>query len=545
MHKRDFLRSLGATTIAALLGPRLWAQYEPMPAGRLAEDETFWTALRAKYRLKPDYINLEHGYYSMQSEQVLDAFIANVRDVNYQASYYMRTVQTQNKDAARARLAALAGCRTEELIITRNTTESLDTVIAGYDWKVGDEAVMAVQDYGAMLDQFTLQSRRYGMVNRIVSLPNDPRSDDEIVQLYANAITPKTRLLLVSHLVNITGQILPVRKVVDMAHARGVAVAVDGAHAFAHLDFRIPDLGADYYAASLHKWLGVPLGAGILYVKQERISGLWPLFGDQGYPDTDIRKLNHTGTHPVHTDLAIQHAITFHESIGVQRKEARMRYLQRYWTTQVRDVRNVVVDAPAEAPRAAGIANVGVADARTCGAREDAAGPVPDLDGGDRQGECAGCPHHAASLHDASRARRAGPGAEGTRCGIGCYSTSSSRKDGALVTDRWDTLPAEQTERHAGTRARVRTSASARCRVSAGWRAPREHASVLLLVAVDGAARHGRTPRDASTTHSTSVRHIGGNMSYVPVDARRSGRAEAPHLSGVRRADERGPAARL
>ena len=360
MDTRDFLRTLGATTIAAMLGPRLWARYEPLSPAALAEDETFWAALRAKYRLKPDYINLEHGFYSIQSTDVLEAFIASVREVNYQGSFYMRTVQVADKLAARTKLAALAGCSPDELIITRNTTESLDTVIAGYDWKAGDEAVMAVQDYGAMLDQFAVQAKRYGMVNRLVSLPNDPQTDDEIVQLYANAITAKTRLLLVSHLVNISGQILPVRKITDMAHARGVAVAVDGAHAFAHLEYSVPDLGADYYAASLHKWLGVPLGAGMLYVKRDRIAGLWPLFGDMGFADTDIRKLNHTGTHPVHTDLAIGHAITFHESIGVARKEARMRYLQRHWTTQVRGVKNIVVNTPADPARAAGIANVGV-----------------------------------------------------------------------------------------------------------------------------------------------------------------------------------------
>ncbi len=360
MESRDFLRTLGASTIAALLGEKFWARYEPLPPLTLAEDETFWAALRLKYRLKPDYINLEHGFYSIQSTEVLDAFIAAVREVNYQGSYYMRTVQAADKLAARTQLAAMAGVSPDELIITRNTTESLDTVIAGYDWKPGDEAVMATQDYGAMLDQFALQAKRYGMVNRIVSLPNDPTSDAEIVQLYANAITPKTRLLLISHLVNITGQILPVRKLTDMAHAKGVPVAVDGAHAFAQLDYRIPDLGADYYAASLHKWLGVPLGAGLLYVKRDRIAGLWPLFGDMGFPDTDIRKLNHTGTHPVHTDLAIQHAIAFHNSIGAARTEARMRYLQQYWTTKVRGVKNIIVNTPADPLRAAGIANVGV-----------------------------------------------------------------------------------------------------------------------------------------------------------------------------------------
>jgi selenocysteine lyase/cysteine desulfurase len=361
MNKRDFLRALGATSIGALIGPAVWAEYAALSPADLAADETFWKALRAKYRPSPDFINLEHGYYSVQSTEVLEAFIAAVRRVNDEGTRYMRTAQVPDKRAARDELAALAGCSPTELIITRNTTESLDTVIAGQDWKPGDEAVMAAQDYGAMLDQFALQARRYGMVNRIVSLPNDPRTDDEIVELYARAITPKTKLLLVSHLVNITGQILPVRKIVEMAHARNVPIAVDGAHAFAQLEFRIPDLGADYYAASLHKWLGAPLGAGLLYVRRDRIRGLWPLYADASVADDDIGKLNHTGTHPVHTDLAIRHAIAFHSSIGAARKEARMRFLQRYWTAQVRGLRNVVLNTPSDPLRAAGIANVGIA----------------------------------------------------------------------------------------------------------------------------------------------------------------------------------------
>jgi selenocysteine lyase/cysteine desulfurase len=360
MNRRLFLGSLGASSIGSLVGPAVWAEYHTLAPETLAQDETLWAALRTKYQIDPGFINLEHGYYSIQTKEVLDAFMAAVRHVNLLGSYYMRTSQAQDKLKVRAELAALAGCAPDELIITRNTTESLDTVIAGFDWKPGDEAVMAAQDYGAMLDQFALQARRFGLVNRIVSLPNHPRSDDEIVELYASAITPRTRLVLVSHVVNITGQILPVRKIVDMAHARNVRVAVDGAHAFAHLDFRIPDTGADFYAASLHKWLGAPLGAGLLYVRRERIADLRPLFADSNFADDDIRKLNHTGTHPVHTDLAIRQAITLHASLGAARKEARLRYLQRYWTTQVRSLRNVTLNTPAAAHRAAGIANFGI-----------------------------------------------------------------------------------------------------------------------------------------------------------------------------------------
>ena len=360
MNKREFLRTMGGASLGLLVGDRLWAQYADVPPHVLAQDEPFWDLLRQKYRLKPDYINLENGYFSMQSEPVLDAFIGRVREINYEASYYMRTRQFDDKLAARKQLATMAGCSHEELIITRNTTESLDTVIAGIDWRVGDEAVMAEQDYGAMLDMFALQARRYGIVNRIVSLPIDPQSDEEVVRLYEHAITPRTRLLMVCHMVNITGQILPVRAIADMAHRHGVDVLVDGAHAFAQLDYRIPELGGDYYGASLHKWLGTPLGAGILYVRRDKVATLWPVFADASLADTDIRKLNHTGTHPVHTDLAIANAIAFHEAIGSQRKEARLRHLQTYWTSRVRDVRNVIVNTPRDPHRSCAIANVGV-----------------------------------------------------------------------------------------------------------------------------------------------------------------------------------------
>jgi selenocysteine lyase/cysteine desulfurase len=361
MNKREFLRTASGASLSLLFAPRLWAKYAEMPVERLAEAEAFWLTIRGKYRLKPDYINLESGYYSMQAQPVLEAFIARVRQINYEASYYLRTKQVPNKAAIRDQLAAMAGCSPAELCITRNTTESLDTVIAGYDWRAGDEAVMCEQDYGHMLAQFRLQARRHGMINKIVSLPVDPKSDDEIVQLYANAVTPRTRLMMVPHMVNITGQILPVKKIVDMAHTKGVDVMVDGAHAFAHIEYKIPDLGCEYYGASLHKWLGCPLGTGILYVRRDKITTLWPIYGDwRMTEDADIMKLNHTGTHPVHTDLAITNAIAFHNAIGTRRKEARLRYLQNYWTRKVRGMPNVVLYTPTDPARSCAIANVGI-----------------------------------------------------------------------------------------------------------------------------------------------------------------------------------------
>jgi selenocysteine lyase/cysteine desulfurase len=286
--------------------------------------------------------------------------LKHVREVNYQASYYMRTRQWDDKAESKRQLAELVGCAPEELIITRNTTESMDTVIAGFDWKEGDEVVFAAQDYGAMQDMFKLMARRYGIVPKIISVPTLPQNDEEIIKVYENALTPKTRLVMVSHIVNISGQILPIKAITQRIHNRNIPVLVDGAHAIGHIEVNLHDIGCDYYGSSLHKWLSCPLGAGILYVKQDRISPLWQLYGDMGFADTDIRKLNHTGTHPVHTDLAIQNAIAYLKKIGLPQKQARMRYLQQYWTEKVRTVPNIIVNTPAEADRACGIANVGI-----------------------------------------------------------------------------------------------------------------------------------------------------------------------------------------
>ncbi len=364
MNKREFVKTL---TLGSLAAPQLFARLDKLiephantlPSD-LAKNEEFWASIRAGYRLKPDYINLENGYYCILPQETLENYIHHLREVNYQGSWYMRTNQWSNKQSIADRLADMLGADEGEVIITRNTTESLDTVIGGIHWQEGDEAVFAEQDYFAMQEHFRLVEKRYGVVNRKVSVPMHPESDEEIVQAYAEAITPKTRLIMVCHMINITGQILPIRKICDMAHSRGVEVMVDGAHAFAHIDFNIKDLDCDYYGTSLHKWLSAPLGAGMLYVKRDKVSGLWPMFGDFCCEEDVIRRLNHTGTHPVHTDLAIGNAIDFHERIGAKRKEARLRYLQRYWTDQVRAVDGINVNTPEEEQRSCGIANVGL-----------------------------------------------------------------------------------------------------------------------------------------------------------------------------------------
>jgi len=364
VDKRSFLKNAGLMSLAVPLNflhvHQAVAAVTHLTLAEVAGDEDFWMKVRGDYDLKPDYINLENGYYCFMPKQTMERQIEHLRNVNYEGSYYMRTVQRDNKKKVAEKVAEIVGSSAEEVVITRNTTESLDLIIGGLHWNAGDEAVMAEQDYGAMINHFKFIERRFGTVNRLVSVPNHPQDDEEIVDLYASAITDKTRLLMVCHMINITGQVLPVRKIADMAHARGVEVMVDGAHAFSHIDFKMQDLDCDYYGTSLHKWLSAPLGSGMLYVKKEKIDSVWPLLAERELEPSDIDRLNHIGTHPVHTDLAILDAIEYQNAIGLGRKEARLKYLQNYWTSQLRGLPRVVVNTPEEISRHGGIGNVGI-----------------------------------------------------------------------------------------------------------------------------------------------------------------------------------------
>lgn len=364
MNKRNFLKKSTLLGVASAIGmpsfSKILENSKHIPEDELAQDDTFWNSIRGGYKLKPDYINLENGYYNFMPTEILEKYIEHVKEINYQGSFYLRTVQFDNKKRIAAKLSELFGCKDDELIITRNTTESLDMVIAGQNWQQGDEAVMAEQDYGAMLDMFKQISKRYGTVNKIISIPNHPKSDEEIVELYSNAITSKTKLLMVCHVINITGQILPVKKICDMAKSKNVKVMVDGAHAFAHIKFKLSDINCDYYGCSLHKWLSAPLGAGMLYVRKEEIKNIWPIFAEAEKDVNDILRLNHTGTIPVHVDLGIENAINYFNTIGIDKKEARLRFLQNYWTSKVRELPNVILNTPKDKNRACAIANIGI-----------------------------------------------------------------------------------------------------------------------------------------------------------------------------------------
>jgi len=359
MNKRSFIKSL------ALLGISSSSMFSSKAKAKSIYDLDFnapdiWDQIRASYKLKPDYINLENGYYCFLPEETLEKYIQHIRDVNFQASSYMRSVQWENKAKSAAALAQLIGASPEEVVLTRNTTESIDLIISGYPWQKGDEAIVSNQDYGSLLNMFELAERRYDIkVNRI-DIPMHPENDEEVVAAYEKAISANTKLMMVPHIVNITGHILPVRKIADMAHSHGVEIMLDGAHAVGHFDFNISELNCDYYGSSLHKWLSVPLGCGMLYVKKGKSQKIRPLLAPYELDQTTLLNLNHTGTHAVSTDLAVIDAIDFHNKMGSKRKDERLRYIQKYWSDQVRDLPGVNVNTPIESQRSCGIGNVGL-----------------------------------------------------------------------------------------------------------------------------------------------------------------------------------------
>ena len=362
MDKRRFIKSLGALSFSPLISASELSDFQPISKNLpfINNEDELWKTVRSHYTLKDEYINLESGYYNIIPNPILDHFISHVKHVNIEGSYYMRKDLNKNKDRVTSELANLVGSTPDQIAITRNATESLDLVISGFPWKKGDEAIYAKQDYGTMKEMFEQISDRYGVVNKIISVPNHPKNDEEIVSLYEGQITSKTKLIMVCHMINITGQILPIKKICEMAHSYGVEVMVDGAHCVGHFDFSIDEFNCDYYGSSLHKWLATPLGAGLLYVNKNKTHRIWPLLANGNTDKTDIKRLNHIGTHPVHTDLAISNSIDYLKWIGMERKEKRMRFLQRYWSDKLRNVRNVIVNTPQDIDRSCGIGNVGL-----------------------------------------------------------------------------------------------------------------------------------------------------------------------------------------
>jgi isopenicillin-N epimerase len=366
--RRIFLKSLGFSTAAVapfpdggigriLAASRAVAGMSPEDA---AGDEDFWHEIQTAFTVDRTLINLNNGGVSPSPRVVQDAMRRCLEMSNSAPAYSMWQLLEPQIESVRSRLAKTFGCDPEEMAITRNTSEALEICLLGLDLKAGDEVLTTVQDYPRMLTTLRQRERRDGIKINYITFPLPPPSLDDLYNRFEQGITPRTRLILVSHMTFTTGQIFPIKRVCQLGNERGIEVVVDGAHAFAHLPYKLADLECDYYGTSLHKWLMAPHGTGFLYVRRPRIARLWPLMAADKSQDDNIRKFEEIGTHPAANHNAIAEALTFTEGIGIERKSARLRYLRDRWATRLQASPRVSLLTPLDPSQSCGIATFNI-----------------------------------------------------------------------------------------------------------------------------------------------------------------------------------------
>ena len=369
--RRSFVTSLSRAALAVPALPMMRADAfarlreaasgaRARPAAALADDEAYWSTIQSAFDVDRARTNLNNGGCSPAPTHVLDAMIRDLRFSNDIPVIDMWQTLEPRLEFVRRDLATDFGCDPEEMAITRNASESNEIMIFGLDLKKGDEVIVTNQNYGRMLTSWDQRVRRDGIVVRSISF-NVPSTDDHVVERFAAAITPRTRVIEFPHITNLTGQILPVRRIAELARPRGIQVLVDGAHAYAHFPFTRDQLGVDYYGTSLHKWLAAPIGTGFLYVRREKVPALWPLMAAAKEQDANIRKYEEIGTHPAGNHNAIGVALAFHRGIGAERKAARLRWLRDRWAVRLtRENPRIRVLTPLDGDRAGAIALVNV-----------------------------------------------------------------------------------------------------------------------------------------------------------------------------------------
>ena len=342
LHRRALLSGLASG--AGLFAWRSDSLARILSAGRsagaapptaLVSEDAYWGEIARAFDVDRTCINLNNGGCSPAPAAVMDVLIRDVRFSNEIPVHNMWTVLEPRIESCRRDLAAEFGCDAEEMAITRNASESLETLIFGIDLQKGDEVIVTTQNYPRMLTSWDQRARRDGIVVKRITFPVPPPSGADVVERFRAAITPKTRVIEVTHITNLTGQILPVREIVRMARERNIEVFVDGAHAFAQFPFKRDDLECDYYATSLHKWLYAPIGTGFLYVRKAKQKKIWPLMAAPPELDENVRKYEEIGTHPAANHNAIAMAMVFHRTIGADRKAARLRFLRDRWAKRL------------------------------------------------------------------------------------------------------------------------------------------------------------------------------------------------------------------
>src|SRR5262252_8577230 len=354
------LAALSSSTIASLLqeieaATKSIAHLSPEQA---ATDEDYWSTIQNAFTVTRGLINLNNGGVSPSPRIVTEELVRYIWQQEDATAYTMWQILEHQCETIRTGLAELFGCDREEIAITRNASESLETLLLGMDLKSGDEVLTTTQDYGRMLTTIRQREQREGVKLNLIKIPIPPKNIEEITAGFERAITPRTRLIQIAHQINLTGQITPVKAVCQMARRHGVETIVDGAHSFAQFYFKQQDLDCDYFGTSLHKWLYSPKGTGLLYVKRDKIAKIWPLFAAEDKQKADIRKFEEIGTHSAAPKLAIGEAMLFHNGIGGQRKEARLRYLSRYWMDQLKSVPKIRFNTSFDPTQSCAIANV-------------------------------------------------------------------------------------------------------------------------------------------------------------------------------------------
>ena len=351
-NRRTFLQKAGITSAASLVGSLFqpaWSRNlekalryaETIAPDQLTTDEDFWYYIQQSFTVSPSLINLNNGGVCPAPKTVQEAMKRYYDYSNEAPSYYMWRILDQGRETLRTSLAKLAGCSAEEIAVNRNASEGMETIIFGLPLKEGDEVVASKQDYPNIVNAWKQREIRDKIKMVWVNLELPSEDERYLVKQFVEAFSPRTKVVNITHIINWNGQVLPVRSIAREAHKRGIEVLVDGAHSFAHLDFKIPDLEADYFASSLHKWLYAPIGSGMLYVKKEKIKNVYPLFAADNPLKDDIRKFEHLGTRPFFIEQAIGKAIEFHQMIGAERKQKRLHYLKNYWMEKVKEVPKV------------------------------------------------------------------------------------------------------------------------------------------------------------------------------------------------------------
>ena len=330
------------------------------PPEEVAADEDYWREIQQAFTLDRSLINLNNGGVSPSPRVVQDAMRRYLELSNEAPVYTMWQLLEPQIESVRRRLASSFGCEPEEMAITRNASEALEICILGLDLKPGDEVLTTNQDYPRMLTTWRQRERRDGIVLKTISFPVPPPSMDDLADRFRKAITPKTKVILVCHITNLTGQIFPVKEICRLGRERGIEVIVDGAHAFAHFPFTRDELDCDYYGTSLHKWLLAPHGTGFLYVRKAKIEKLWPMMAAPPEMNANIRKYEEIGTHPAANHNAIAEAMTFHEGIGIERKSARLRYLKNRWARRLEKQPGIRILTSYDPAQSCGLANVSV-----------------------------------------------------------------------------------------------------------------------------------------------------------------------------------------